>query len=87
MSGFFPQLAYYVYGQMYVDEVIVMYNDRAGEDQDYYYAHDMIYSPVGLLSKSGSLVEGYEYDAYSKCTFLTGDGNFTALDPQQSGRK
>ena len=69
---------------MYVDEVIVMYNDRAGEDQDYYYAHDLIYSPSGLLSKDGSVVEYYEYDAYGKCTFLAND--FSALGTQASGK-
>jgi len=64
------RLAYYVYGPMYVDEVIVMYNDRAGKDQDYYYAHDMIYSPVTLLSNDGTVAEYYEYDAYGRCNFL-----------------
>ena len=52
-----------MYGPLYVDEVIVMYNDRAGEYDDYYYAHDMLFSPVVLLAPCGAVVEYYEYDA------------------------
>ena len=51
-------------------------------NEDYYYAHDLLYSPVGLISKDGSVVERYEYDAYGKCTFL--DNDFAALGTQKS---
>ena len=77
------RLAYYVYGPLYVDEVILMYNDRF-DDDDYYYAHDMQYSPVALISKNGSVVERYEYDAYGKCTFLEDD--FDTMAAQVSSK-
>lgn len=77
-------LRYFVYGPTYIDEVVLMHDN--GESEDYYYAHDMQYSPVGLISKDGTMVEYYEYDAYGKCTFLTGDGNFTALGTQASSK-
>jgi len=74
------RLRYFIYGPTFIDEVIMMYNDN--NSNDYYYAHDMQYSPVGLISKDGTVVERYEYDAYGKCTFLASD--FTTLDPQKS---
>lgn len=46
--------------------------------------YDHLYSPAALVNSSGTVLERYEYDAYGKCTFLTGDGNFTALDSQKS---
>jgi len=57
---------YYVYGN-YIDEPLVM-ND--GTD-DYYYAHDHLYSVVVLLDDSGNVVERYEYDAYGTATVFT----------------
>ncbi len=76
------RLRYFAFGPTYIDEVLLMYN--VSDSNDYYYAHDMLYSPVGLLSKDGSVVEYYEYDAYGKCTFL--DSSHNALDPQSSGK-
>jgi len=52
---------YYVYGN-YIDEPLVM--RRQSDSEDYYYAHDHLYSVVVLLDDSGNVVERYEYDAY-----------------------
>ncbi len=49
----------YVWGN-YIDEALRM---RMGES-DYYYLHDHLYSPAGLVNSSGTVVERYEYDAY-----------------------
>jgi len=56
---------YYVYGN-YIDEPLVM-ND--GTD-DYYYAHDHLYSTVALIDDGGDVVERYEYDAYGTVHIL-----------------
>ena len=56
---------YYVYGN-YIDEVLVMVD--IAEEDDYYYAHDHLYSAVVLFDASGDVVERYEYDAYGKAT-------------------
>ncbi len=61
---------WYVYGN-YVDEVLRM-TDSA--DNDYYYVHDHLYSPAGLINSAGNVVERYEYDAYGDCNVL--DANF-----------
>ncbi|MCD6175068.1 MAG: hypothetical protein J7K65_04780 [Planctomycetes bacterium] len=50
----------FVYGN-YIDEVLRM-NDGTN---DYYYAHDHLYSPAALMETDGDVVERYEYDAYS----------------------
>ena len=65
----------YIYGnprgglRHYIDEVLYLY--AAAGDEDYYYAHDHLYSlhrmacaTTALLNDSGgSVVERYEYDA------------------------
>lgn len=56
----------YVYGN-YIDEVLVM-NDGTN---DYYYAHDHLYSPVALMETDGDVVERYEYDVYGKRAVMT----------------
>ncbi|MCD6380650.1 RHS repeat protein [bacterium] len=58
----------FVYGN-YIDEVLVM-NDGTN---DYYYAHDHLYSPVALMETDGDVVERYEYDAYGKVHVLDTD--------------
>ncbi|MBI9018354.1 MAG: hypothetical protein JEZ07_13960 [Phycisphaerae bacterium] len=51
----------FVYGN-YLDEVLMM--TEGGND--YYLAHDHLYSPVALIDSSGAVVERYEYDAYGQ---------------------
>jgi len=46
----------YVYGD-YIDGAVRM-SDRAGND--YYYAHDHLYSPAALINDSGDVVERYK---------------------------
>ena len=64
---------YYVWGN-YIDELLVL-NDDAGDNSDYYTTYDHLYSPHGLLSKAdGAIVERYDYDAYGKPIIYTGNG-------------
>jgi len=56
------------------DEVLLMKADG----NDYYYAHDHLYSPAALIDSSGTVLERYEYDAYGNCSIL--EPNF-APDP------
>ncbi|MBN1125490.1 MAG: hypothetical protein JXA82_10815 [Sedimentisphaerales bacterium] len=58
------QQRYFVYGN-YIDEPLVM-NDGTN---DYYYAHDHLYSTaalIGWIDEAWTVVERYEYDAYGK---------------------
>jgi len=48
------------------------------DGNDYYYAHDHLYSPAALTVADGNVVERYEYDAYGNCLVL--EPNFAA-DP------
>ena len=70
----------YTYGN-YLDETLIL-TDAA--DNDYYYAHNHLYSPVALMEDDGDVVERYEYDVYGKCTVYTDKGAdstwFTADD-------
>jgi len=52
--------------QWRIDEVLLM---KAGEN-DYYYAHDHLYSPAALIDSSGTVLERCEYDAYGNCSIL-----------------
>jgi len=63
----------FIYGN-YIDEVLLM---KAGEN-DYYYAHDHLYSPAALIDSSGTVLERCEYDAYGNCSIF--EPNF-APDP------
>ena len=58
--------AYYVFGN-YIDEVLMMHRN----EEDYYYLHNHLYSPVALVNGSGSVIERYEYDAYGKAQVLS----------------
>jgi len=54
---------YFIYGN-YIDEPLVMH--RQSDDEDYYYAHDHLYSTVALIGYVDSawvVIERYEYDA------------------------
>jgi len=48
----------------------------ADADEDYYYAHDHLYSPTALLDDSGAVVERIEYNAYGQAdvTLISGSG-------------
>ena len=54
----------FVYGN-YIDEVLVMFLPNGDE---YYYAHDHLYSPAALIDDNGNIVERYEYNAYGERT-------------------
>jgi len=56
----------FAYGN-YLDEALIMTVD----DDDYYYAHDHLFSPVAIVDSSGDIQEYYQYDAYGKCTIYT----------------
>jgi RHS repeat-associated protein len=60
---------YYIWGN-YVDELLLL-NDDAGDDSDYFVCHDQIYSPHALLNSTGSIVERYDYDAYGQPVIYT----------------
>jgi len=60
--------------QWRIDEVLLMKADG----NDYYYAHDHLYSPAALIDSSGTVLERCEYDAYGNCSIL--EPNF-APDP------
>ena len=72
--------SFFIYGngtespQWRIDEVLLMKD----EGNDYYYAHDHLYSPAALIDSSGTILERYEYDAYGDCSIL--EPNF-APDP------
>ena len=51
--------------------------------EDYYYAHNHLYSPVALMEAYGEIVERYEYDAYGKMTRY--DPDFTAWSGSEAG--
>ena len=73
----------YTYGN-YVDEVLIMTDNRSGEtEDDHYYLHDHLFSPVALLGEDATVLERYEYDAYGKVYFLA--SNFSLLGTQTSG--
>ena len=63
----------YIYGN-YIDEVLYMYD--ADADEDYYYAHDHLYSATALLDDSAAVVERIEYNAYGQAdvTIISGSG-------------
>jgi len=48
---------------------------RESDDEDYYYAHDHLYSVVVLLDDSGNVVERYEYDAYGTVHIMDASHN------------
>jgi len=58
-----------VYGN-YIDEVLMMTDSGSN---DYYYAHDHLFSPAALIDDNGTVVERYEYDAYGDCNVLDAD--------------
>jgi len=69
----------YIYGN-YIDEVLVMIDPNVSED--FYYAHDHLYSPVALIDDEGDVLERYEYDAYGKPYFF--EPNLALADTQAS---
>ncbi|MBI9017891.1 MAG: RHS repeat-associated core domain-containing protein [Phycisphaerae bacterium] len=59
----------FVYGN-YLDEVLMMTDGG----NDYYVAHNHLYSPVAILDDAGAVVERYEYNAYGQQKIY--DANF-----------
>jgi len=54
----------YVYGSLYIDEVILQ---RTGAT-DYYFTHDYRYSVTSLTNTAGTIVESYDYKVYGERT-------------------
>ncbi len=54
---------YFVFGN-YIDEVLMMYD--IGEDEDFYYGHDHLYSVVVIFDDDYDVYERMEYDAYGE---------------------
>lgn len=50
---------------------------------DYYYAHDHLYSPVALIEDDGDVIGRYEYDAYGRMTRF--DPDFTPWSGTEAG--
>ena len=59
---------YFVHGNQYIDERVVMHNlaSSPAEDEEYYYLEKELHSIAGLVDKTGMIVESYSYDAYGK---------------------
>jgi RHS repeat-associated protein len=82
----------YVYGR-YIDETLAMddrsggqtvsdLNDGSGDDRLFYHCNTQ-YSTFALTDEAGSIVEGYQYDAYGRQTVITdpgADGNWFTDD-------
>lgn len=69
--------ATYVYGGIYIDEVLTM--DRSG--QTFYYHQNTLWSVAAVTNSAGTVVERYAYDAYGCVTISDGSG---ALVPVNS---
>ena len=59
---------YFVHGNQYIDERVMMHNFASNpvDDEEYYYLEKELHSVVGLVDKTGMIVESYSYDAYGK---------------------
>jgi len=64
--------AYFVWGT-YVDELLLV-NDDADDDADYYACRDHLYSVHVLYNPTTGIAERYDYDAYGQPTIYTADG-------------
>ena len=64
--------AYFVWGT-YVDELLLV-NDDAADDADYYACRDHLYSVHVLYNPTTGIAERYDYDAYGQPTIYTADG-------------
>lgn len=65
----------YVYGGVYIDEPLVLDRNRDGDgsaigaaDQRLFYHQNTLYSVFALTDTTGTIVEGYQYDAYGRVT-------------------
>jgi len=58
-GGVESDVRYYVFGN-YIDEVLVSVIPAQAPNQDLYYAHDHLSSPVALLDDAGAVLERYE---------------------------
>jgi RHS repeat-associated protein len=77
-------LRQYVYGR-YIDEPLTLddrsggqtvadLNDGSGDDRLFYHCNTQ-YSTFALTDEAGSIVEGYQYDAYGRQTVITDPGS------------
>jgi RHS repeat-associated protein len=77
-------LRQYVYGR-YIDEPLTLddrsdgqtiadLNDGTGDDRLFYHCNTL-YSTFALTDEAGSIVEGYQYDAYGRQTVITNPGS------------
>ncbi|MBI9019491.1 MAG: RHS repeat-associated core domain-containing protein [Phycisphaerae bacterium] len=66
----------YVYGN-YIDETLLM----ADATNEYYYAHDHLYSTAALTDATGGVVERYEYEAYGQPTVYTNMSDWDTASP------
>jgi len=65
--------AYFVWGN-YIDELLLV-NDDADDDADYYACRDHLYSVHVLYNPTTGIAERYDYDAYGQPTIYTDDGD------------
>ena len=59
----------------------------ADADEDYYYAHDHLYSPTALLDDSAAVVERIEYNAYGQADVTIVSGSGTGNEYLFTGRR
>ena len=59
----------------------------ADADEDYYYAHDHLYSPTALLDDSAAVVERIEYNAYGEADVTIVSGSGTGNEYLFTGRR
>ena len=68
-GGTLPLANKYVYGD-YIDEPVMMVNVSAGNEADYYFHQNNLYSVAVLTSQAGVVQEYYAYTAYGSPTIL-----------------
>ena len=64
---------YYVDGNQYIDEHVVMHDAVANADR--YYLTQSAYTVAGLVGPTGSALEMYTYDSYGRAKMFSGSGN------------
>jgi len=67
---------YYVWGN-YVDELLLINDDSAQNDPNYFVCRNHLYSPVAIIDSSANIKEWYDYDVYGSPTIYTGAGDDT----------
>jgi len=72
----------FIYGPG-IDDPICMIDAAGAGETRYYYHYDGLGSVIALSNTSGTIVEGYIYDAFGACTVITSggtDGNWLTDD-------